>query len=51
MKSQQENLDLIGHFGEGMKIAILALCRKKKDVTIISSNKKYTFCLRQEKKF
>ena len=35
MKSQQENLDLIGHFGEGMKLEILAFCRKEKNVTII----------------
>lgn len=49
MKSQQENLDLIGHFGEGMKLEILAFCRKEKNVAIISSNKKYTFCLRQDK--
>ena len=51
LKDQQTNLDLIGHFGEGMKLAILAFCRLNKNVTIISSNKKYTFLLKEDKNF
>ena len=46
IKEEQTNLDLIGHFGEGMKLAILAFCRLNKNVTIMSSNKKYTFFLK-----
>ena len=51
IKEQQKNLDLIGHFGEGMKLATLALCRLNKNVTIISSNKKYTFFLKEDINF
>lgn len=51
LKEEQTNLDLIGHFGEGMKLAILAFCRLNKNVTIISSNKKYTFFLKEDINF
>ena len=50
-KEEQNNSDLIGAFGEGMKLAILALCRLKKDVTIISSNKKYNFVIKEDINF
>lgn len=47
-KDKQANLNLIGHFGEGMKLAILALCRENKNVIILSSNQKYTFSLKED---
>jgi hypothetical protein len=50
-KDEQTNLDLIGHFGEGMKLGILGLCRENKNVTIISSNQKYTFFLKEDPNF
>jgi hypothetical protein len=51
IKDEQTNLDLIGHFGEGMKLGILGLCRENKNVTIISSNQKYTFFLKEDPNF
>jgi hypothetical protein len=50
-KDEQTNLDSIGHFGEGMKLGILGLCRENKNVTIISSNQKYTFFLKEDPNF
>jgi len=50
-KDEKNNSDLIGTFGEGMKLAILALCRLNKNVTIISSNTKYNFVVREDKLF
>ena len=50
-KDEQKNSELIGTFGEGMKLAILALCRLEKNVTIFSSNKKYSFILKEDSNF
>ena len=50
-KDEDDNSDLIGTFGEGMKLAILALCRLDKNVTIISSNKKYNFIIKEDQLF
>ena len=50
-KDEQNNTDIIGIFGEGMKIAILALCRLGKNVKIFSSGKKYTFLLKEDRNF
>jgi hypothetical protein len=50
-KKEQNNAELIGNFGEGMKLAILSLCRKNKNISIISSNKKYTFQLKKDEIF
>ena len=50
-KDESKNSDLIGTFGEGMKLAILALCRINKNVTIISSNKKYSFKIKEDQIF
>lgn len=50
-KEEQANLNCIGHFGEGMKLAILALCRENKNVIILSSNQKYTFSLKEDPNF
>ena len=50
-KSEKNNSDLIGKFGEGMKLAILALCRLNKYVTIISSNRKYCFVIKEDPLF
>ena len=50
-KDEQNNSEIIGTFGEGMKLAILALCRLEKDVIIISSNKKYSFRLKEDNNF
>ena len=50
-KDEQNNSELIGTFGEGMKLAILALCRLGKDVIIISSNKIYSFRIKEDKNF
>lgn len=47
-KEEENNPDIIGVFGEGMKLAILSLCRLEKEVIIISSNKKYTFRLKED---
>jgi hypothetical protein len=50
-KEEQNNSEIIGVFGEGMKIAILALCRLSKNVEIISSNKSYSFRLKEDINF
>ena len=50
-KDEQNNSELIGAFGEGMKLAILALCRLEKNVIIISSNKKYSFRIKEDYNF
>ena len=50
-KSEENNPDLIGTFGEGMKLAILALCRLEKNVTIISSRKIYSFDIKEDPNF
>ena len=50
-KEEENNPDIIGVFGEGMKLAILSLCRLEKEVIIISSNKKYTFRLKEDINF
>lgn len=50
-KDEQNNSELIGTFGEGMKLAILALCRLGKEVIIISSNKIYSFRIKEDKNF
>ena len=50
-KDDDKNKDLIGQFGEGMKLAILALCRLSKNVTIISSDKKYNFIIKADQLF
>ena len=51
LKEEIKNPELIGKFGEGMKLAILALCRKKKDVIIISANKKFSFIIKEDFNF
>ena len=51
VKDEKDNNDLIGTFGEGMKLAILALCRLNKEVIIYSSNIKYTFKIIEDKLF
>ena len=50
-KSEKNNNELIGTFGEGMKIAILALCRLNKNITIISSDKEYNFLIKEDNIF
>ena len=50
-KDEENNVDIIGTFGEGMKLAILALCRLEKEVIIISSKKKYSFSLKEDFNF
>ena len=50
-KEEQNNPNLIGVFGEGMKLAILALCRLDKNVTIISSNNIYNFAIKADQNF
>ena len=50
-KGEQNNSDIIGVFGEGMKLAILALCRLEKIVTIISSQKLYSFDIKEDSNF
>ena len=47
-KEELSNPDIIGVFGEGMKLAILALCRLEKNVTIISSEKLYSFTIKED---
>ena len=50
-KEELSNPDIIGVFGEGMKLAILALCRLEKNVTIISSEKLYSFRIKEDLNF
>ena len=50
-KEELNNPDIIGIFGEGMKLAILALCRLEKNVTIISSEKLYSFRIKEDLNF
>ena len=50
-KEELSNPDIIGVFGEGMKLAILALCRLDKNVKIISSGKLYSFRLKEDLNF
>ena len=51
LKEETRNPELIGKFGEGMKLAILALCRMKKNVIIISTNKKFSFIIKEDSNF
>ena len=46
-KSENNNSGLTGKLGEGMKLAILGLCRLDKYVIIISPNKKYSFVIKE----
>ena len=50
-KDEENNVDIIGTLWEGMKLAILALCRLEKEVIIISSKKKYSFRLKEDFNF
>ena len=50
-KDELNNPDIIGVFGEGMKLAILALCRLEKNVTIFSSEKLYSFKIKEDYNF
>ena len=50
-KEELSNPDIIGVFGEGMKLAVLALCRLEKNVTIISSEKLYSFRIKEDFNF
>ncbi len=50
-KEELNNPDIIGIFGEGMKLAILALCRLEKKVTIFSSDKLYSFRIKEDLHF
>ena len=50
-KDEENNPDLIGTFGERMKLAILALCRLNKNVAIISACKKYNFIIKEDPLF
>jgi len=50
-KDEENNSEIIGTFGEGMKLAILALCRLEKNVTIFSSNRKYNFSIKEDNNF
>ena len=52
--AQKEGIDkkdIIGKFGDGMKLAILALCRLKKKITITSNNEKYSFIIKEDALF
>ena len=42
--SKKDDLDKIGQFGEGYKLAILVLLREGKDVSIRNGNKEWTPC-------
>ena len=50
-KDENKNSEIIGIFGEGMKLAILTLCRLKKKVKIFSSNKIYSFVTKEDSNF
>jgi hypothetical protein len=50
-KEELSNPDIIGVFGKGMKLAVLALCRLEKNVTIISSEKLYSFRIKEDFNF
>ena len=47
LKSSLNNPDIIGKFGEGMKLGILGLCRLKKRIKIISNQLSYTFYIKK----
>ena len=51
LKYNLNNPDIIGKFGEGMKLGILGLCRLKKKIKIISNQYSYSFYFKQDKKF
>ena len=42
-KEKKENNEIIGKFGEGMKLGILSLLRLNKNINIISSDKNFQF--------
>ena len=46
-----KNKDIIGRFGEGMKLGILALIRLKKNVKIFSHDKVYNFFIERDNNF
>ena len=45
------NQDIIGRYGEGMKLGILALNRLNKNVTIISEKKIFNFYIGKDNNF
>ena len=50
-KEEIKNKDIIGRFGEGMKLGILALSRLNKNVTIFSHDKVYNFFFEKDNNF
>ena len=50
-KEEIQNKDIIGRFGEGMKLGILALSRLNKNVTIFSHDKVYNFFFEKDDNF
>ena len=51
LKEEIKNKDIIGRFGEGMKLGILALSRLKKNVRIFSHDKVYNFFFEKDNNF
>ena len=51
LKEKKGNKNIIGKFGEGMELAILALMRLKKEVEIRCSNKSFYFDLKKGELF
>ena len=43
--------EIIGRFGEGMKLAALAFVREKKNFIIITGKKQWSFCIKTDSKF
>lgn len=51
IKGKSENVEIIGRFGEGMKLAALAFCRLGKIFIIVTGGEEWRFDIKEDKNF